>query len=96
MENKKSNQDDNCRYFYLPYIATSRITKQNTYSNVCLRVPDGKYINHDIAIKTILQMNKHFNPVILNIIEMTEQEWNDFSAKQDFKEIKLIDDTDKN
>lgn len=77
------------RYFYLPYIALSKITQKEVFSNICLRT-EGGYINHDIAIKTILSLNKHYNPVILNIIEMSKEEFEQFSAKQDFKELKII------
>lgn len=78
------------RYFYLPYLALSKITQKEVYSNVCLRT-EGGFINHEIAIKTILSLNKHYNPVILNIIEMTKEEFEQFSNKE-FKELKIVQD----
>ena len=84
------------RYFYIAYVAKKRtdiprigIKYNEIFSNICLRVPDGKYLNHKIALKTITEMNKHYNPVILNIIEMTEEQFSQFSDDKKFKEISI-------
>ena len=84
------------RYFYIAYVAQRKTLGSNQliiykeiFSNICLRIPDGKYLNHKIALKTITEMNQHYNPVILNIIEMTEEQFSQFSDDQKFKEISI-------
>lgn len=86
------------RYFYIAYVAEKRtdiptigIKYKEIFSNICLRVPDGKYLNHKITLKTITEMNQHYNPVILNIIEMTEEQFSQFSDDQKFKEILIYE-----
>ena len=59
------------RFFYIVY--GTALTK----GEVWMEVENGRYVNKKI-IKDALVRAGHFSPVILEIIEMTESDYNDF------------------
>ena len=68
------------RYFYVSYAADSKILSHNgqkngVYSYVVLGAKNGSYINHGEAIRAIISQGKHINPVILNIIELSKEDF---------------------
>lgn len=69
------------RFFIITFEGRSALTRQSITGNLAIGTPDNLYINHGVAKSLIMKNAKCINPAIINIIEVSKKDHDEFVRK---------------